>query len=718
MDAVDLIAHEAGNAVRDVLGLTAASAVATPMAPSYPDIQQDIYKRSLLYQSRASGLGADGAFNASSILARQQQYKIQVIATTFSSCSIAATLCAIYWFCMMRRNFRRDLVLLLICGDFWKAAWFLVFSATTLGHGHIETESSFCQASAYFLQVGLEACDIAILLMSLHMALHIFPPNDSFLGHDGLYRVRYYVLAAWFTIPNFIASLAFINDNNAFVSQGGFCSLPIRPFWYRLALSWIPRYLIWIYVMYVAIRIYRHVGYEFKVFGQVRDQSSSIGMIGASSANTNPADVVVPMQRTQSSRDDATVEKQAGGDDEEVAPDDDSLNHNTPPVTSRLSLFDPSRRQSTPSWALPFGLSPSDNLAGSSNMRPKSKSNPSSRRGSKQIGAGMSAEDFAPPPLLTTDHHRGSVSTVGSMKSSGGHSSWDTTSPALPQITEQHVATSLTQPDPNDGATRALQQRHKAIQRQLRLLFIYPVVYLVLWIFPFVAHALNYSNYYAQHPIFPISALNIFCQNIMGLADVLIFCWREKPWKHIPGSDGTFLGSFCFWRYMFGTRWMEQRRKSSAPSNQGLHDREEKRDSKAGLLRTIKRWSLSILGKNPSPRPSEASIKPPGTAPLPRTRTSAPPMHRRTRSGGSDRRVMQAEQAQERLALERADYERHRTSLQERRASVVSAPKAEGKEIQASPPLPSPPPTQRKEWWDRHMSVGGDGDEMHEDVSP
>lgn len=113
--------------------------------------------------ARAGGLGNDPSFNASAILAQQQQYQLQVIASTFSSASMLAAVCAIYWFCMMRRNFRRDLVLLLILGDFWKSAWFLVFASTTLANGPVSTMSSFCQASGYFLQVGVEACGKSVL---------------------------------------------------------------------------------------------------------------------------------------------------------------------------------------------------------------------------------------------------------------------------------------------------------------------------------------------------------------------------------------------------------------------------------------------------------------------------------------------------------------------------------------------------------------------------
>ena len=106
----------------------------------------------------ASGLSQYDSINASAILARDQQRAVQQLATATSSISLVAALCAIYWFCMMRRNFRRDLVLLLIAGGFWKSLWFLSFSAATFTTGYIDTESLFCQVSGYMLQVGFEAC--------------------------------------------------------------------------------------------------------------------------------------------------------------------------------------------------------------------------------------------------------------------------------------------------------------------------------------------------------------------------------------------------------------------------------------------------------------------------------------------------------------------------------------------------------------------------------
>lgn len=535
--------------------------------------------------------------------------------------------------------------------------------------------------------------------MSLHMHLQIFPPKDSFLGHDGLYRIRRWVVAAWFIIPNFIASLAFVNHHHAFVSQAGFCSLPIRPYWYRLALSWIPRYLIWIYVFYVAISIYRHVGYEFKVFAEERDGSSSFGVTNSLSGThhklTPPQ---VSMARTQSTVSDAALAEKRAGDDQ-VAPEDDFIGpapSGSPgdSASPKSTPFDNSRRQSVPSWASPFGSGGIEHMelfAG-----PRSKSNPSSRRGSRQVAGNIVVEDFAPPPPATLlERPRGSVSTVATMRSAGGQSSHEQPpQPGLDTITEHRTSSSTSTSTPENAATKALKQRRRAIQRQLRLLFIYPVVYVCLWVIPFVSHCQNYSNRLAQHPVFALTALNIFCQNIMGFADVVIFCWREKPWRHIPGSDGTFLGSFCFWRFAFNARFSAERRKSSAPF-------QEKRasSSESGLLNSIKRWSMSISGRggataaannNNSPHESRASI--PAATP----KRSAP-MHRRTHSGGGERRMMEAERAHERLQMERADYHAHRTSYNERRTSVISG-NALQQEAQPSSP-------QRKEWWDRQGSI-------------
>lgn len=523
---------------------------------------------------------------------------------------------------------------------------------------------------------------MAILFISLHMMLQIFPPKNSIFGHDGLYKVRRWVFAAWILIPCLNAGLAFINPHGAYQAQGAWCWLPIRPIWYRLALSWAPRYLIWIFVMAVAIRIYSHVGYEFQVFGGERDRSSSMDMTAQSSVERAAIANVSRMHH-------ANTESRPDEDDDDVAPDDVSVRRpvskqSSPPESSKHLPFNGGRRHSLPAWRTPFagthtppGCPVEDALPAFS-----SRSNPPSRRGSRQIAAGIFAEDFMAPPGFDTLNPRGSVSTVGSLARSMTSASVDH---QLPPIAEARPSQSTRSSAPTNLVDRALQQRRRAIQRQLRILFIYPVVYMLLWLIPFVAHCLQYSDYFAQNPIFALSALSSFCQTFMGFADVCVFCWRERPWHHIPGSDGSFFGSFCYWR--FGRETDCFRRESKAPEQ--MPSMSEKSPSQAGLLSSLKRWSLSRKSST-SPRAS-TSIR---SAP----RSSAPRPglgHKRTFSGGSDRRTREAELAYERLALERGDFQRQRPSLNERRQSVIS-------QIQRSP---------TKDWWDAELDA-----EKHHDL--
>jgi G protein-coupled receptor GPR1 len=165
---------------------------------------------------------------------------------------------------------------------------------------------------------------------------------------------------------------------------------------------------------------------------------------------------------------------------------------------------------------------------------------------------------------------------------------------------------------------------------------------------------------------------------IMTFVDVFVFCWRERPWRHIPGSDGTFVGSFMWWRFCFGGAWSQERRMSRVPSFMPRADEvddETVGSGETGLFAKLKDWTMRR--KQPSSRGSDTSTAPAASSSRPRPKVNP---HMRTFSGGSDRRHLEVERAHERLALERAEYEQNRRSLQERRASVIS-----GQQQSASP---------------------------------
>lgn len=113
-------------------------------------------------QKSETGLWSSSSVVAANILAAQQRRQIQIICAAMASVSICATMCAIYWFCMMRRNYRRDLVLMLILGDFYKSMWYLIHGSVNFGRSQVQSGESFCQVSGFMLQMGLQACGKSI----------------------------------------------------------------------------------------------------------------------------------------------------------------------------------------------------------------------------------------------------------------------------------------------------------------------------------------------------------------------------------------------------------------------------------------------------------------------------------------------------------------------------------------------------------------------------
>ncbi|KAG7132571.1 G protein-coupled receptor GPR1 like [Verticillium longisporum] len=189
-------------------------------------------------------------------LSNQQIYILRCVSLSLSLFTLSLIVLVTYWFFRMRRSFRHDLIMLLIVSDGLEALFFMIFPIVDFAMGPIQSESVFCQMSGFFLAVGIEASDIAVALIAIHTALYIFKPRQL-NGQSGLYPYRRTAYAVLFILPVVLASLAFINTP-AYVNNGQYCYLPIRPLWARLALSWIPRYIILliIFVSYLCTYIY------------------------------------------------------------------------------------------------------------------------------------------------------------------------------------------------------------------------------------------------------------------------------------------------------------------------------------------------------------------------------------------------------------------------------------------------------------------------------
>ncbi|KAF2492009.1 hypothetical protein BU16DRAFT_100712 [Lophium mytilinum] len=202
------------------------------------------------------------------------------------------------------------------------------------------------------------------------------------------------------------------------------------------------------------------------------------------------------------------------------------------------------------------------------------------------------------------------------------------------------------------------------IQRQIRLQFIYPLIYVCMWIFPFTLHCLQYQDRYAQHPPFALSILVVLCLTSMGTVDCLIFSLRERPWRHMPRSDHTFWGSFVCWHgnrhgeYAQGSRQGSHAsdvdsRRSSANAGGAVHPTAE---SSRRVSVFIPRASTAPTAILPGRTFSRYSIRPP-----------------KLLSGPTEQEKNAAEMARERLRVEQEDRRQARIRANEKAAIAAAA---------------------------------------------
>lgn len=293
-----------------------------------------------------------------------------------------------------------------------------------------------------------ERSDFIILLIALHTALSVLRPGKS----QGLLGCRYPAYVCWVIFSVLLPGLAFVNPvkGQAYISQGTYCFLPVRPIWYRLALSWIPRYLILCTIAIIYLTIYIYTMMQFGKFN-INITSSKVSTAPGASEGT----------------------------------------HDRPAKSSRISRSNCWFKSSEPesSTILEEGPALNDNensaraISGSSEQAPSTPS---------------PARMFRKPTLLEALRDR-------SLLPFGNN--------GLPE-----------------DANPTLRKRHKAIKRQLRYMFIYPLVYLLMWIAPFINHCYFYTK--EHNPPFILNCISLVSLCLQCAMDCLIFSIRERPWRH------------------------------------------------------------------------------------------------------------------------------------------------------------------------------------------
>ncbi|RFU73007.1 plasma membrane g- coupled receptor [Trichoderma arundinaceum] len=92
----------------------------------------------------------------------------------------------------------------------------------------------------------------------------------------------------------------------------------------------------------------------------------------------------------------------------------------------------------------------------------------------------------------------------------------------------------------NPETNTSIEQAHQRIRRQLRLLFVYPLVYLTIWVCPFILHLVRLRTD-IKDP-FPLLVLTMLSLCAAGSVDSAIFMARERPWRFVHAG---FWKSLC-----------------------------------------------------------------------------------------------------------------------------------------------------------------------------
>jgi hypothetical protein len=327
-------------------------------------------------------------------------------------------------------------------------------------------------------------------------------------------------------VPGMMSGLAFVNSGYAYESLGAFCQLPIRPFWYRLALAWIPRYLIAFIILSLAGAIYAYVGCEFCSYTNLSQSSMTpvVSTLSMSTIDENPEPAV---QRAQTEPCNSNVPEHIRRSSS-IAHDVVSSRHRGLAVAFGPTTY-------VPAQLVPETAPVTQFLPESSTLLPF-KRTAFVRPGLLVIPSGYTVN-----PALPALDLQGPLSPMTQPVE-------DPMAILVQPETATKEAIPRRDPSPPSPVQRHLARQRRRVYRQLRLLFIYPLVYILMWTIPFIGHVMNYDDHYANYPLWFTRIGMTICLTSMGFVDCLIFSLREKPWRSISTSDGTVWGSLAVWR--------------------------------------------------------------------------------------------------------------------------------------------------------------------------
>lgn len=444
----------------------------------------------------------------------------------------------------------------------------MIYPIVELTRGATPSNSAFCQISGFFLAVGIEACDIAVVLLALHTALYIIYSGTS----NGLQPYRRVAYCLFVGLPFLLASLAFINEPG-YANSGEYCYLPLHPDWARRSLSWIPRYIIFITILALYVFIYIHVAVLMNRYSAHLERRPRRGECPISHQRRRGAIPPLPRISTHGLVPSIISSRRASAESKArreslfssfsnmlvLGGGGGSGGSRRASGASAALIPGPKRSVQVVRWQLPrFGgdsahlphleepglvLEARHTTALDRDDLDEPPMSPTDiavpiRPLSRQYHAAATAEqqEGTAPSLTATTlgfWNRSVAFAAGTIRGSRSPSISNafTILRRGPRSSSSRTTSSIFLSPTLFGGGAGMRAMRENVLRQTRYLFVYPLVYLCVWLAPFISHVMHGDSMEAP---FGLMLTSLFSLAIQGFADALVFSLREKPWKSWP----------------------------------------------------------------------------------------------------------------------------------------------------------------------------------------
>nr|CAI6831496.1 CNT_HP1_G0051880.mRNA.1.CDS.1 [Saccharomyces cerevisiae] len=497
-----------------------------------------------------------------------QLLQLRIIAITASAVSLIAGCLGMFFLSKMdkrRKVFRHDLIAFLIICDFLKAFILMIYPMIILIDNSVYATPAFFNTLGWFTAFAIEGADMAIMIFAIHFAILIFKPNWKWRNkrsgnmEGGLYKKRSYIWPITALVPAILASLAFINynklnddsdttiilDNNNYnfpdsPRQGGYkpwsawCYLPPKPYWYKIVLSWGPRYFIIIFIFAVYLSIYIFITSESKrIKAQIGDFNHNVleeekekkklfglGHWGKAKWYFRSYFKLPLLHLLRNLKNFFTI---SFIDPNEETDDSGSSNGTFNFGESSNEIPTLFRKTNTGS---------DENVSASGGVRLLDYNSAKPLDMSKYAMSEQPDLERNNPFDCENDITLNPSELVSKQKE---HKvTFSVENEGLDTRKNRCENSSFTNVQQHFQAQtyKQMEKRRAQIQKNLRAIFIYPLSYIGIWLFPIIADALQYKHEIKHGPTMWVTYIDTCVRPLSCLVDVIVYLFKEKPWNY------------------------------------------------------------------------------------------------------------------------------------------------------------------------------------------